>query len=173
MLAGTGKPLTAEEPPQSKQGPRLAQDGAKHLVSPLATSKSPRTLPYIFLLVLLCDGNISAVGFQFMLKNPPESIVFHTESVVQHRGDVVLSAEVRTEDRWMSDLSHHEGSERNIKWNNPVETETGFSDCQTQGCKRRTQSSCGGWRGLVLERAGRAQLQMCPRLSAFSLTEGG
>lgn len=27
-----------------------------------------------------------------MLKNPPESVVLHTESVVQHGGDIVLSA---------------------------------------------------------------------------------
>lgn len=48
-------------------------------------------LPDIFLLILLCDGDVPAVGFQFVLKNPPESVVLHTERVIEHGGDVVLS----------------------------------------------------------------------------------
>lgn len=51
-------------------------------------------LPDVFFLVLLCDRDIPAVGFQFMLKNPPESVVLHTERVVQHGGDVVLSGKL-------------------------------------------------------------------------------
>lgn len=48
-------------------------------------------LPDIFLLILLCDGDVPAVGFQFVLKNPPESVVLHAERVIEHGGDVVLS----------------------------------------------------------------------------------
>ena len=54
----------------------------------------PWTLPDIFFLVLLCDRHVSAIRFQFVLKNPPESIVLDAESVIQHRGDVILSVGV-------------------------------------------------------------------------------
>lgn len=76
-------------------------------LSPLATTRFPRALPDIFFLVLLRDRNISAVGLQFMLKNPPESVVFHTEGVVQHRGDIVLSGKVRTKDRCQLEFCRH------------------------------------------------------------------
>ena len=51
-------------------------------------------LPDVFLLVILSDGHISAIGFQFMLKNPPESIVFHAEGMIQHWCDVILSVDI-------------------------------------------------------------------------------
>lgn len=53
----------------------------------------PNILPDIFLLILLSDRHISAIGFQFMLKDPAESIVLHAEGMVQHWCDVILSVD--------------------------------------------------------------------------------
>ena len=72
----------AEEPRPSQR--------ARCLASP-APGAPEHCLPDIFLLILLCDGDVPAVGFQFVLKNPPESIVLHAERVIEHGGDVVLS----------------------------------------------------------------------------------
>lgn len=104
VLAGTGKPHTAKEPPQARRESSQDTTAPGTWVSP---PSSPRTLPDIFFLVLLCDRNISAIRFQFMLENPPKSIVLHTESVVQHRGDIILSVRVRTEDGCQLELCYH------------------------------------------------------------------
>lgn len=53
------------------------------------------SLPHVFFFVLLSDGNIAAVGFEFVLQELPEGVVLHAERVVQDRGDVVLSARRR------------------------------------------------------------------------------
>lgn len=89
----------------ARHEPSHAQAGPGHLGAPPATTQGPRTLPNVFFLVLLCDRDISAVGFQLMLQNPPESVVLHTESVVQHGRDIVLS--VRAGDGCQSDLRYH------------------------------------------------------------------
>lgn len=52
-------------------------------------------LPHVFFFVLLSDGNIAAVGFEFVLQELPKGVVLHAERVVQDRGDVVLSARRR------------------------------------------------------------------------------
>lgn len=49
-------------------------------------------LPHVFLLVLLGDRNITPIRFEFVLEKLPEGIVLHAERVVEHRGDVVLTA---------------------------------------------------------------------------------
>lgn len=64
-----------------------------HGVSTSVAPDSTSPLPDILLLVLLSDGHVSAIGFQFMLKNPPEGIVLHTEGMIQHGRDVILSAD--------------------------------------------------------------------------------
>lgn len=56
-------------------------------------------LPHVFFFVLLSDGNIAAVGFEFVLQELPKGVVLYAERVVQDRGDVVLSARRRKRKR--------------------------------------------------------------------------
>lgn len=79
-----GREAHAAEEPRPSQCARC-------LATP-APGAPEHCLPDIFLLILLCDGDVPAVGFQFVLKNPPESIVLHAERVIEHGGDVILSA---------------------------------------------------------------------------------
>ena len=79
-----GREAHAAEEPRPSQRDRC-------LATP-APGAPEHCLPDIFLLILLCDGDVPAIGFQFVLKNPPESVVLHAERVIEHGGDVVLSA---------------------------------------------------------------------------------
>lgn len=127
----------------------------------------PGTLPDIFFLVLLCDRNVSAIGFQFMLKNPPKSIVFHTESVVQHRGDIVLSVKVRTEDGCQTFAAIWQGTEH--KRERSRGQTDGIYCLPPQSCRREKTGAVGRHRACgragtrVLGGAGGPQLhsQVC------------
>lgn len=74
-----------------------------------------------------------------MLKNPPESVVFHTEGVVQHGGDIVLPGEVRTEDGCQLHLATT--CEQNIKWNTLVGKEC---ECLLTVRPREVKKASGG-----------------------------
>lgn len=93
-------------------------------------------LPDIFLLILLSDGHVSAIGFQLMLKNPPKSIVLNTECVIQHGSDVILTAK-EDRDTCLLDLWHHpvqqKGTERAL-W-------TGVRQGQSAGAERAGRHS--------------------------------
>lgn len=49
-------------------------------------------LPYIFLLVLLSDGDITTIRLEFMLWELPKGIVLYTERVIKYWSDVILPA---------------------------------------------------------------------------------
>lgn len=55
--------------------------------------KVPVLLPHILFLVLLGYCDVAAVGFEFVLRELPEGVVLHAERVIEHRRDVVLSAD--------------------------------------------------------------------------------
>ena len=134
-------------------------------------------LPDIFFLVPLCDRNVPAVGLQFVLKNPPESTVLHTESVVQHRGDVVLSVEVRTEYRCQTFAATQQRRRHQMEQSGRErEREQAFTDCQTQrGAPQVDTELQGGREGTGRDRDGAGAAAPVPRVSPtlFSLPRVG
>lgn len=82
-----------------------------------------------------------------MLQNPPEGVVLHTESVVQHRGDIVLPVELGQKmgiSYTIATRQQRTNLERTIQEKG---RETAFTDCQVQSQEARRASggheACG------------------------------
>lgn len=53
----------------------------------------PVLSPHILFFVLLGYCDVPAIGFEFVLREFPKGVVLHAERVIEHRRDVVLSAD--------------------------------------------------------------------------------
>lgn len=60
--------------------------------------RAPLSLPDVFLLGVLRDGDALAVGFELVLDDLSVRVVLYAESVVQDAGDVIVPEEDKEEE---------------------------------------------------------------------------